>query len=122
MLTEARASRGEPQSCPVCLAPEPSPFQSIEGRDYWRCRVCAARFLGPDHLPDRAAELAHYRHHDNRPDDPGYRRFLSKLAEPLLARLASGSAGLDYGCGPGPALAAMMTQAGHTAALYDPFF
>lgn len=51
-----------------------------------------------------------------------YRQFLSKLAVPLIARLRSGSRGLDYGCGPGPALAAMLREAGHNVALYDPFF
>ncbi len=65
---------------------------------------------------------AHYLHHENHLDDPGYRRFLSKLADPLLARLPAGSKGLDYGCGPGPALAAMLREAGHQVALYDPFF
>ena len=32
------------------------------------------------------------------------------------------SRGLDYGCGPRPALAAMLEEAGHAVALYDPFF
>lgn len=32
------------------------------------------------------------------------------------------SSGLDYGCGPGPALAAMMRETGHRMAVYDPFF
>lgn len=54
--------------------------------------------------------------------DPRYRQFLSKLADPLLARLPNHAAGLDYGCGPGPALAAMLREAGHDMALYDPFF
>ena len=55
-------------------------------------------------------------------DDPGYRRFLSKLADPLRGRLAPGAHGLDYGCGPGPALAAMLREAGHEMALYDPVY
>ena len=42
--------------------------------------------------------------------------------DPLLARLAVPSRGLDYGCGPRPALAAMLEEAGHAVALYDPFF
>lgn len=67
-------------------------------------------------------ERAHYLHHENDMADAGYRRFLSKLADPLLARLAPRSRGLDYGCGPGPALAAMFTEAGHEMAVYDPFF
>jgi hypothetical protein len=41
---------------------------------------------------------------------------------PLLARLPAASRGLDYGCGPGPALAAILREAGHDMTLYDPFF
>lgn len=41
---------------------------------------------------------------------------------PLLPLLMPGSRGLDYGCGPGPALAAMLTEAGHEVALFDPAY
>lgn len=94
----------------------------VDGRDYWRCETCEARFLDPRQRPPQAEERACYLHHENDPDDPGYRRFLSKLADPLLDRLGPGLRGLDYGCGPGPALAAMLMEAGHDVALYDPFF
>ena len=90
--------------------------------DYWRCGVCEARFLDARHHLSLAGELAHYRNHENAVDDPGYRRFLARLATPLIERIAPGSRGLDYGCGPGPALAAMLREAGHAVALYDPFF
>ena len=39
-----------------------------------------------------------------------------------MARLLPKSQGLDYGCGPGPALAHMLREAGHDVALFDPFF
>ncbi|WP_382328301.1 class I SAM-dependent methyltransferase [Hydrogenophaga sp. UC242_50] len=45
-----------------------------------------------------------------------------RCAAPLLQRLAPGCSGLDYGCGPGPVLADLLREAGHTVALYDPFF
>ena len=54
---------------------------------------------------------------------PGYRKFLSKVADPLLvAQGFEASSGLDYGCGPGPALAAMLREAGHDMTLWDPIF
>lgn len=108
--------------CPVCADPRAEPFLSADGRDYGRCPACEARFLVPGQLPSRAEEYAHYLHHENDPADPRYRRFLSRLSDPLLERLAPASTGLDYGCGPGPALAAMLREAGHVVALYDPFF
>jgi SAM-dependent methyltransferase len=111
-----------PPACPVCRAPAARPLLVAGGRDYWRCESCAASFLAPSQRPERATEHAHYLHHENDVHDPRYRRFLSRLADPLLARLAPASRVLDYGCGPGPALAAMLAEAGHEVAVWDPFF
>ncbi|SEL58633.1 Methyltransferase domain-containing protein [Roseovarius azorensis] len=109
-------------ACPVCRAAGPRHFGRFDGRAYWRCDRCEATGLDPAHFPDKAQEHAHYLHHENQIHDPGYRRFLSRLADPLLPLLTAGMRGLDYGCGPGPALAAMLTEAGYRMALYDPFF
>lgn len=97
-------------------------FLSVAGCDYFRCPTCQLRFLDPAQHPAPQVEHAHYLHHENDVNDPRYRQFLSKLAAPLLARLSKQATGLDYGCGPGPALAAMLREAGHDMALYDPFF
>jgi SAM-dependent methyltransferase len=108
--------------CPICTAQPCSHFLMIDGRDYWRCQHCEATFLDPSQLPGRSVERAEYLLHRNHIDDPVYRKFLGRLASPLLARLPAGSSGLDYGCGPGPALAAMLAEAGHRMAVYDPLF
>lgn len=98
------------------------PFVRADGRDYWRCEQCMATFLDPALRPDAATERGQYTLHRNDPEDSRYRGFLARLAEPLLERLPPRQYGLDYGCGPGPALAAMLSEAGHRVALYDPFF
>lgn len=108
--------------CPVCRGPAPAAFMTIDGRDYFRCPACQATLLDPRHRLAAAAERMVYEQHRNDPGDPAYRRFLAQLSDPLLARLAPASSGLDYGCGPGPALAAVLREAGHAMALYDPFF
>lgn len=118
----SQVGRLAPSNCSVCRTPGPVHFMHVDERDYWRCETCQARFIDVAHWPMRAEEQAQYNLHENDPDDPGYRRFLAKLADPLLAKLKPASFGLDYGCGPGPALAAMLREAGHEAALYDPFF
>ncbi len=111
-----------PEACPVCSSGRTARFQSIADREYWRCTTCLAIFLHPAQHPDPGAEEARYRLHQNDPGDPAYRRFLARLAQPLLARLAPGREGLDYGCGLAPALAEMLREAGHRVRLYDPFF
>lgn len=113
---------GQTTACPVCIAARTERFLTVDGQTYWRCLTCQARFLAPAKRPSLDEEYAHYLHHENNPNDPRYRRFLSKLADPLLERLPRASCGLDYGCGPGPALAVMLRKAGHEMALYDPFF
>lgn len=94
----------------------------VDDRDYWRCDACEATFVPPSQRPAVADERAEYLLHRNDADDPAYRAFLARLAEPLLSRLAPGSAGLDHGCGPAPALAAMLEAAGHVMRVWDPLF
>ena len=120
--TAAKEAMRVSTTCPVCRAPTAQLFQRIDGRQYRRCGACEARFLDACQRPSRQDELAHYLHHENDADDPRYRGFLSKLAEPLMCRLSPGLSGLDYGCGPGPALVAMLSEAGHAMSIYDPFF
>ncbi|MEL7470565.1 MAG: class I SAM-dependent methyltransferase [Pseudomonadota bacterium] len=111
----------EAQGCPVCHDPA-GWFLTADGKHYFRCPTCAARFVDRAARPEPTAEHAHYLHHENDPGDPRYRAFLSRLADPLLEVLPARAEGLDYGCGPGPALAAMLTEAGHRMEVWDPFF
>jgi SAM-dependent methyltransferase len=111
-----------PVRCPVCRGADVRAFANVAERRYWRCEVCAATGLDPDQLPDAASACAHYLTHRNDAADPGYRRFTRRLAEPLLARLPPGARVLDFGCGPSSALAALLSEAGHHVAGYDPWF
>jgi SAM-dependent methyltransferase len=74
------------------------------------------------YFPDRAREKAEYDLHTNSPEDAGYRKFLSRLSDPLCDRLPRACRGLDFGCGPGPTLSVMLAEAGHDISLYDPFY
>ena len=122
MNTSASPDCGNGTACPVCLAPAGRLFASIDGRDYLRCEACQATYLRREQQPTPEREFEEYRRHQNRADDPEYRAFVRQLAEPLLARLEPGREGLDYGCGPDSALAAILREAGHRMELYDPFF
>lgn len=108
--------------CPLCANGDVRSLARVEGADYWRCRDCDLRFLDPALRPTPSQEAEVYAHHRNDVDDPAYRRFLARLADPLMQRLPPGARGLDHGCGPGPALAAMLAEAGYPMAVYDPIF
>jgi SAM-dependent methyltransferase len=113
--------RGSDPNCVICAAVARG-FARVEGRDYWRCDACEATFLDPAQRPAPAEERAHYALHENDASAPAYRRFLARIADPLLERLPPRRQGLDYGCGPGPALACMLREAGHDVRIYDPLF
>ncbi|MFN3713648.1 MAG: class I SAM-dependent methyltransferase [Alcanivoracaceae bacterium] len=108
--------------CPLCHFLDCIAFASAHGRDYFRCSRCELTFVDPAQRPAPADEQAHYSLHQNDPNDPGYRRFLDQLATPLCSRLNNNSEGLDFGCGPGPALARMLEERGHKMWLYDPLY
>ncbi|MEO3879396.1 class I SAM-dependent methyltransferase [Rheinheimera fenheensis] len=110
-------------TCPLCFATSCAFFHQDKQRCYWRCPQCELVFADRASLLSAAAEHAQYQLHNNDVNDNGYRRFLQRLAMPLLAALGrSGLQGLDFGCGPGPLLAKMLTEAGQHMAVWDPFF
>lgn len=108
--------------CPVCKRINTQYFMHVTSQDYWRCNKCQATFLEAKQRPNLDIEHSQYKLHNNEIHDIGYRQFLSKIATPLLAKFKSPQYGLDYGCGPGPALATMLMEAGHNMSLYDPLF
>ena len=108
--------------CRVCGRRTLRTLAVIDAQTYWRCGTCQATLLADAHLPTRVAEHARYAQHNNDPNDKAYRAFLQRLSDPLLKRLPAAQEGLDYGCGPGPALAQILGDAGHTMQIYDPIF
>jgi hypothetical protein len=108
--------------CPLCEGAEITAFCSDQRRPYLQCGTCLLVFVPRDWHLTREAEQAEYDLHRNDIHDPDYRRFLSRLHNPLVQRLAPGACGLDFGCGPGPALAYMLREAGFEVAVYDSLF
>lgn len=108
--------------CPLCASTAISGYFRDRRRSYRQCNTCCLVFVPPEEYVSRDAEKAEYDLHQNDTHDPGYRAFLSRLMDPLVERLSPGSRGLDFGCGPGPALAEMLRERGFEVALYDSFF
>ncbi|WP_439331990.1 class I SAM-dependent methyltransferase [Pseudoalteromonas caenipelagi] len=101
---------------------EISHYHQDKFRHYWQCNQCGLVFVDESERLTPQQEKAIYDSHENDLFDLGYRRFLSRVSEPLLERLKKPSNGLDFGCGPGPLLAQMLTEAGHRMALYDLYY
>ena len=108
--------------CPLCGEQKTGPYWRDQRRTYLLCNFCRLVFVPRQFHLSPAEERAVYDLHKNDPLDAGYRKFLSRLSRPLLAKLASPCRGLDFGCGPGPALQRLFIEAGHSIDLYDPFY
>lgn len=108
--------------CPLCRSEDSENYHADRTRPYLRCGRCRLVFV-----PERAwlkagEEKAVYDLHRNDPHDEGYRRFLDRLCSPLSKRLGEAQHGLDFGCGPGPALPLMMEARGHRVERFDPIY
>lgn len=108
--------------CTLCNSS--NTYQVLKDRPftYHACRNCGLHFVEPGQRLDPETEKSRYDQHENSPDDPDYREFLSQLYDPLIKRLPPGQFGLDFGSGPGPTLSVMFEEAGHPMSIYDPFY
>ena len=120
VVTEISVYEGA--ACNVCGQGALAGFRAVGEQQYLRCTHCEATIMAQASWLAPDEERAVYDLHNNDPGDLGYRVFLEKLVVPLLDRIQLGAVGLDFGCGPGPALAAMLREAGMEMVLYDPFF
>ena len=115
-------SHEQEHPCPLCGDADSYSFFTDKFRHYRRCPSCDLVFVPPMYWLSTKAEKATYDLHENSAEDSGYRCFLSRLSTPLLEKLEPGQTGLDFGCGPGPTLPAMLAEHGLLVDLYDPFF
>nr|WP_148204288.1 class I SAM-dependent methyltransferase [Syntrophotalea carbinolica] len=112
----------EQDHCPLCRSRHTILYFEDRNRRYRQCLDCLLVFVPRCFWLSRSEEKATYDLHQNEPHDEGYRHFLSRLSNPLLAQLPPQQRGLDFGCGPGPTLSSMLEEHGHRIDLYDPFY
>lgn len=120
MPSNANATGAE--ACPLCLSHRTTPFAQLAHGAYSLCQRCHYTFLHRAFWLTSAEEKRQYDLHNNQVDDPHYRAFLNRLAAPLVTLLAPAAEGIDMGCGPGPALAHMLSEQGFPTAHYDPIY
>ena len=108
--------------CPLCSSDQTQPYHRDQRREYWQCSICLLVFVPAKQHLNELEEKAEYDLHQNFPDDSGYRKFLSRLFLPMQEKQPPPALGLDFGCGPGPALAQMFKEHGYTMHVFDKFY
>lgn len=110
------------QQCSLCQCSQLEEFHRDNKRSYFQCQQCDLVAVPADEHLSAEAEKAEYDKHQNDPSDSGYRCFLSRTFEPLVGLLGDGAEGLDFGCGPGPAISEMAKAMGFQVDNYDLYY
>ncbi|MFC3032968.1 class I SAM-dependent methyltransferase [Pseudoalteromonas fenneropenaei] len=110
------------QPCGLCGHSQPLLFSQDKRRQFWQCQHCHLVYVAQVHYLSAADEKAIYDQHENCLEDEGYRRFLSRAAVPVQEKVKLPATGLDFGCGPGPLLARMLTEYGYSMQCYDLYY
>tara|TARA_Y100000590_G_scaffold108547_3_gene123433 strand:+ start:5313 stop:5999 length:687 start_codon:yes stop_codon:yes gene_type:complete len=112
--------------CPLCESDKVGMFYSSKQknlrRNYFQCNICKLIFVPKKFHLSLQLETERYLTHNNNRNNKGYVDFLSRLWIELKPKLNSGSCGLDFGSGPGPVLAEIITEDGFNIETYDPIF
>ena len=109
-------------NCIVCNSKRIRIFINIKEKVYWKCFFCFCKFLDKKYYVDSDTERKHYLKHENDIENTDYRKFLSRITNPLKKYISKNQKGLDYGCGYAPALVEMLSEEGYNIECYDPFF
>jgi hypothetical protein len=114
---------GQANPCPIChtrLLPLNPP---ADERAYRSCPNCQWITLDKSWVPSLEKQKERYLQHENSLGNPGYvemfEGFIKACVEPFVSK---GGKILDYGCGPEPVLADLLTKRGHAVDIYDLFF
>ncbi len=121
------AKENSKKICPLCTADSGDFYYQDRLREYYQCKMCGLVYVPKQYWLSTKAEKVRYDQHENNIEDERYRQFLGRIVDPLVQNLPKKQAtnkikGLDFGCGPGPALAVMLTEMGYKMELYDKFY
>ncbi len=109
-------------NCPLCGSNHTESYFSNKDSKYFTCSECELVFSPDEFHLNETEEKSRYDLHRNNPKDERYRKFLSKIFNPVLRYLSPGDVGLDFGSGPGPTLSLMFSEQGYKVDLFDKFY
>lgn len=106
----------------ICRLCHTGVMKTFQAWPFLRCDHCQVVAKHPSVHPGEQARNDRYREHQNLAEDIGYRDFLQPVVDAVIQRKPRGTPALDYGCGPNPVLAAMLSEAGYPTGYFDPLF
>ncbi len=107
--------------CPLCHNDSTDFYRGHNG-PYHQCKQCKGVFLDKTYRTDKQTEKSRYLNHNNDVDDKGYQQFVSPITSAVIKQQTKQQQGLDFGAGPGPVIAKLLSDNQFNIELYDPFF
>jgi len=111
-------------NCPLCRSDQVEFFLQVKKplKDFWHCYGCDLVFLSPRQRLQEEEERARYLTHNNNPQDPRYKKYLSLMMEEIWKDGRISLKLLDYGCGPTNGIEILWGSESLQVTSYDPFF
>lgn len=109
-------------NCIYCKTPSELFETCDDGDKYYHCPKCSLYFAEANIFPAREEEKERYSQHNNNKNDPGYLKYLKNSTIFLQEYLKPEFKGLDFGCGPGPAMKEALSDLNKNIESFDPYF
>ncbi len=107
-------------ACLLCQ--ESTSQQLVASPKFYACNNCGSVFRNPALFLSSELEKERYLLHQNDVEDEGYRKFVSPLAEAVYGSFKPETLGLDFGAGPAPVAAKLLSDRNYDIKFWDPFF
>jgi 2-polyprenyl-3-methyl-5-hydroxy-6-metoxy-1,4-benzoquinol methylase len=109
--------------CPFCGSSLGAFKPTVENRTYHQCSDCQWIALDASHFLSLDQQKERFLQHENTDQNLGYVEMFENFIETCIEPFAQkGSRILDYGCGPEPVLAMLLSRKGYEVKTYDLFF
>jgi len=109
------------QICPICQS-SATHFLQDKRRTYLKCPNCQLIFVPKENHVSVEIEKKRYDKHINTKKNKGYIAQFKNLIEQISMDHPKGAKGLDFGSGPSPVLAKLLTDKGFNMSIYDLFY
>ncbi|MEN8222138.1 MAG: class I SAM-dependent methyltransferase [Acidobacteriota bacterium] len=110
------------QACSLCCYRDTRLFQADRKREFFLCEGCGLVSVPEKYYLSEEDEKARYDLHENNSDNKGYIDFLNNFVSVIRPYIKGLSSGLDFGSGPSPLLAGILSSLGYEISIFDPFY
>lgn len=109
--------------CKICKNDTLELYDKAQNKSYNICKNCQAIMLEKEFLVDTDIELAQYENHNNSFQSKGYVKMFEDFLDYFWEDVdKKDTNALDFGSGPGPVLAQILTNKGLHVDIYDKFY